>query len=134
MLGLVRVPDLAVAPFMWGLMGFYGGSMFGALMSVIEGSRTLQNLRIGRVAVWGALAGFALPVVYNLMRGDPGAISMVSLVTNALILAPLSAGSAAGMTVVAQRAARDELASGDDSPVLEGDGEVEKLLAQSQQE
>jgi len=127
LLGLLRAPDLSVAPFMWGLMGFYGGTMFGALLSLTEGRKTLQNLRIGRVAVWGALAGFALPVVYNLMRGDPGAISMISLVTNAVILAPLSAGSAAGMTALAQRADR-ELDRGEDGVAL-GEGEPLEVLA-----
>lgn len=109
LLGVSRSPELSVAPFMWGLMGFYAGSMCGVLLGLTEGRRTLENLRIGRVAGWGAVAGFALPVVYNLMRGDPSAISMMSLVTNALILAPLSAGSAAGMTALAQRAGRTEL-------------------------
>jgi hypothetical protein len=129
LLGLFRAPDLSVAPFMWGLMGFYGGTMFGALLSLTEGRRTLQNLRIGRVAVWGALAGFALPVVYNLMRGDPGAISMMSLLTNAVILAPLSAGSAAGMTALAQGADRSELGGGDDPVALEGNEDVGQLPA-----
>ena len=127
--GIVRAPDLFVAPFMWGLMGFYGGAMFGALLSLTEGRRTLAKLRIGRVAAWGALAGFAVPIVYNLMRGDPGAISMMSLVTNALILAPLSAGSAAGMASLAQRADRAQLGKGEDAVALEGDEDSVTLLA-----
>ena len=129
MLGVMRAPDLSVAPFMWGLMGFYGGSMFGALLSLTEGRLTLQRLRIGRVAAWGAVAGLALPIVYNLMRGDPNAISMMSVLTSAFILAPLSAGSAAGMTALAQRAGRKELASGDETGVLPDTPDVLELTS-----
>lgn len=127
LLGVMRAPDLSVAPFMWGLMGFYGGSMFGALLSLTEGRLTLQRLRIGRVAAWGAVAGLALPMVYNLMRGDPSAISMMSVLTGAFILAPLSAGSAAGMTALAQRAGRKELGSGDEAGVLPDTPDVLEL-------
>jgi len=128
LLGVMRAPDLFVAPFMWGLMGLYGGSMFGALLSLTEGRLTLERLRIGRVAGWGAIAGFALPIVYNLMRGDPGAISMMSVLTSAFILAPLSAGSAAAMTALAQRAGRNELGSGDETGVLPDDPDAMGLL------
>ncbi|MDP2956426.1 MAG: hypothetical protein Q8N53_08385 [Longimicrobiales bacterium] len=128
LLGIARAPDIAVAPFMWGLMGFYGGSMFGALLSLTEGRRTLEKLRIGRVAGWGALAGFAVPIVYNLMRGDPNAISMMLVLTNAVIVAPLSAASAAGMTALAQRAAPASLGSGGEAVPLPSDAGAVKLL------
>ena len=129
LLGIVRAPDLSVAPFMWGLMGLYGGTIFGGLLSLTEGRRTLQNLHLGRVAVWGALAGVALPVVYDLLRGDPGAISMMSLLTNAVILAPLAAGSAAGMTALAQRADRAELGRGESGGAVERGEDVGELPA-----
>ena len=128
LLGVMRTPDLSVAPFMWGLMGFYGGSMFGALLSLTEGRLTLEKLRIGRVAGWGAIAGFALPIVYNLMRGDPSAISMISVLESAFILAPLSAGSAAGMTSLAQKAGRKELGSGDEKVALPDHPDTAKTL------
>jgi len=129
LLGISRAPDLSVAPFMWGLMGLYGGTTFGALLSFTEAKRTLKNLRLGRVAVWGALAGVALPVVYDLLRGDPGAISMMSVLTNAVILSPLAAGSAAGMTALAQKADRSELLRGEGPGAVEGGTDVGKLPA-----
>jgi hypothetical protein len=128
LLGVLRAPDLSVAPFMWGLMGFYGGSIFGTLLSVTEGRRTLEKLRIGRVAAWGAIAGVALPMVYNFMRGDPAVVSMANLLSNALILAPLSAGSAAGMTALAQGAARNAVASGDEPDTLPEDPKPKELI------
>jgi len=126
--GILRAPDLPTTPLVWGLMGFYGGSMFGVLLSLTEGRRTLEGLRIGRVAVWGALAGFAIPIVYNLMRGDPNAISMISVLSSALIVAPLSAASASGMTALAQRAASARLDGGPESHGLPRGADAAKLL------
>lgn len=123
--GVLRAPDLTVTPLMWGLMGLYGGILFGGLVSLTEGRETLRDLRVGRVAGWGAIAGFAVPVVYNLLRGDSSAISMVSLLTNAVIFAPLSAGSAAGMIRLAQRAERAQLGTGDETMPVEGEDPME---------
>ncbi len=126
--GLMRTPDLMVAPLMWGLMGLYGGALFGGLLSLTEGKRTLEKLSVGRVAAWGAIAGIAAPVVYNLMRGDPGSISMMSLMTSALVLAPLSAGSAAAMTALAKGEGKAELGSEADPLAVENGPETVELL------
>lgn len=118
--GLTRPPDLVAAPVMWGLMGFYGGSAFGALLSLAEGRKTVEKLRIGRVAIWGLIAGLAIPVVYELLRGDLHGLSLVTYAFESLIVAPLSAISAGGMTAVAQRASRRQLGSGEGAAVVAG--------------
>lgn len=121
-LGIARAPDLAVAPLMWGVMGFYGGSAFGALLSLTEGRKTLEKLRIGRVAIWGLVAGLAIPVLYELLRGDLQALSLVTFSMEALIVGPLSAVSAAGMTAIAKSASAGRLESEEEPVALPGLG------------
>jgi len=108
LLGLVGSPDMMVAPFMYGLLGFYGGSVFGGVLALTEHRRSLSELRLGRVAVWGALAGLFVPVVYHLLGGGAGLSWFSQLWTSPdvwislVIIAPLGAGSATGMTAIAR--------------------------------
>lgn len=126
LIGLALAPDLSVAPFMWGLMGFYGGSTFGVLLSLTEGRKTFENLRVGRVAVWGLVAGLAIPVIYNLLRGDLLALSPLMFGMEALIVAPMSAVSAGGMMALAQRDNSGQVGSGEEPALISGDGDAPK--------
>lgn len=107
---------------MWALMGLFGGSTFGSLLSMTEGRKTLEKLRVGRVAVWGLLAGLAIPVLFDLVTGRLPGMSLRSFVLTAIIVAPLSAVSAGGMTALAQRASRNRLEGGDVPALPAGNG------------
>jgi hypothetical protein len=107
-LGLVGNPNMMVEPFMYGLMGFYGGCVFGGVLSLMEGRRSLADLHLGKIAVWGALAGLLVPVVYHLLGGGEGLEWFRYILTSPdswlspAIIPLLGAASAAGMTAVAR--------------------------------
>ena len=115
---------MMVEPLMYGLLGFYGGSVFGAVMALAEHRRTISELRMWRVAVWGALAGLLVPVVYHLFGGGAGLSWFSSLWTSAdvwislAIIAPLGAGSAAGMTAIGRSASELAVEGGATDPHL----------------
>ena len=124
LLGLVGSPDMMVAPYMYGLLGFYGGSVFGGVLALTEYKRLLAELHLGRVAVWGALAGLFVPVVYHLLGSGAG-LSWFSYFWTSpeawislAIITPLGAGSAAGMTAIARSSSDAAIGDGDGDPAL----------------
>jgi hypothetical protein len=106
--GLVSRPDLLVEPFMYGVWGLFGGSVFAGILAVAEHRRTLPELRPARMAVWGALAGVSVPVVYHLLGGGAGWAWFSGVATtpevwaSLAIIAPLGAASATAMTAIAR--------------------------------
>jgi len=86
--------------------GFLGGVVFSVVLWLTEGRRRFDELTLGRVAVWGAVAGLALCAVAVSVLGT------TSLARAALIIVPvtlLSAGSAAGSLALARMANKPEL-------------------------
>jgi hypothetical protein len=99
--GIADPPSL-VRTMVWGLMGLYGGAVFGLFTAITERRRTLLTLSPARMALLGGAAGFVIPVVYNVMRGDLHSLQLVPLAVTAAIVAPLTALSAGVMTAIAQ--------------------------------
>jgi len=122
-LGFVGAPDMIVTATMYGLMGFYGGCVFGGVLSLTEHRRSLSELHLGRVAGWGALGGLFVPVVYHLLGGGAGLRWFSLLWTSPelwftlAIIAPLGAASAAGMTAIARSGSDQAIGEGDGSPL-----------------
>lgn len=76
---------IVLAP-MIGLVGLICGIVFGSLLSIVERRKTIPELPLIRVAMWGILVSVALPLVAGkgipemLVTGPVGAVSaMVSV-------------------------------------------------------
>jgi hypothetical protein len=106
-LNILPGPDLLLGVDMWpaalAIPGFLAGIAFSVVLMVAERRRTFDDLRVPRVALWGALGGALLGTVVGL------AVPVVAA------LALTSGASAAGSLALAQRARRQELL-GDGSP------------------
>lgn len=88
----------------FGLVGFLSGLGFAALLHMREKRRTIPELSLSRVALWGAVGGAAIPALIGAPVGE------------GWITGTLGALFAAGSVAVARRAA---LAAGRSSPQLD---------------
>ncbi|HEY2850595.1 MAG TPA: hypothetical protein VGI97_12005 [Gemmatimonadaceae bacterium] len=95
-------PD-APFPFMFGAFGFVAGVVFSAVLGLAE-RRRFDEMSLPRFAVWGAVGGLLLSVVFVLAvsRGDPAFLSNLLMVSP--VFAAAAAGSAAGSLAMARRA------------------------------
>lgn len=91
--------------------GFLGGVLFSLLLSLAARRRTLEELRVGRVAAWGALAGLVVGAV-PFVLGDPLVAMPLWLLALVVIgsIATMGAASAAVSLVIARKAERREAA------------------------
>jgi hypothetical protein len=98
--------------------GFLAGASFAVILSVAERNRSLEDLSLRRVALWGAGGGLLISLI-PLVAGIPLAYLLGPLVINAGI----GAGMATGSVALAKRAEDRRLVSGWDNPLvrLEGD-------------
>lgn len=87
---------LGLAP-LFAALGAIAGTVFGVVLSFGERKRTLADLKLSRVALWGAIGGAAMP----LLLGKP--------LGNLAVFAPLGGLLASGSLLLARRAARAEL-------------------------
>ena len=99
--------DPGEKPYWIAAMGaFYGlvtGTVFGVLLSLTEGGKSIRDLSLGRVALWGALAAAVYPLL------TPVDNSML------MMLCPIGAVLAVGSVAAAKRA---ELSAAPEQPVL----------------
>ena len=116
-------PD-APFPIIFGVFGFAAGLIFFALLTLIEGRRSLDQMSSPRFAAWGALGGILLSAVFVRAASFSGA--------EALLIAPVFAAacavSAVGSLVLARRAVKKELPDGTDAGAMRlGGGAKGKL-------
>jgi hypothetical protein len=97
-----------------GVYGVVSGVGFGGLLSLGEGKRTLRDLSLRRVALWGVLGSAAVPLLF-LGFFDAGT-SLWDVVSAMLVTAGLGGTFAPGAIVVARRA---ELSAPDRMGLLE---------------
>ena len=104
-----------------GSIGFVLGISFAAVLTLMDRRRTLGELSPGRAAVWGAMTGVAMPLLWLLVLYGPVVLSR-SLPAALAICGSFGALSAAlaGGTVSLARIAPSELASG----TVPDDGEL----------
>ena len=93
--------------------GFIAGASFAAILTVTERKRTLAELSLRRVALWGAMGGFVVTAM-PLAVGAP----LVYLLGPLVINGGIGAGLAAGSVVLARRADDRRLVAGDRDPLL----------------
>lgn len=71
---------------MVGLVGFISGLVFGGLLSIAERQKTISDLSLSRVAMWGILVSAAFPLLAGkdirmmLFLGPLGAVSALASV------------------------------------------------------
>jgi hypothetical protein len=105
------LPYLLPNIFSWGVSGFLAGAGFGTLLTAMERRRTLEELSLGRVTLWGAVGGVGISVlvmaamaflVYGIeafANVFGSGVIAVELVKAALF----GGGSALGTTLLAKR-------------------------------
>lgn len=121
LLALMGVPLEIIGPSIlsiltsWGLSGFLAGAGFGTLLTIMERRRTLEELSLWRVGVWGALGGLTVSalVLFAVVYLVIGAESFLPMFGSGAILLELvkagafGAGSAVGTTALAKSAKDD---------------------------
>jgi hypothetical protein len=75
-----------------GFLGFVSGAAFAVLLSLGDGRKTIRNLSLIRVAIWGAVGSALFPLL------TPANNSML------LLICPIGAALAAGSVAIAKRA------------------------------
>ncbi len=106
---LVIGPNAADVPFplFFGLLGFLSGASFSAILGVVARHRSFEELRLPRVAGWGALGGLLIAGLVTVMAGPGGEVLVV-----APVFAAAGALSAAGTLALARRASGQALSDG----------------------
>ena len=113
-------------PLVFGVLGFIAGVIFSALLALIEGGRTLDQMSLPRFAGWGATGGLLLSALFaraaSLGWGDVLAVAP----TFALACAVCASGSLA----MARRTVRRDLpeSRGETAEAALTDREKRKLL------
>lgn len=98
--------------------GFLAGVSFAVILSVAERNRSLEDLSLRRVALWGAGGGLAISLI-PLAAGIPVAYLLGPLMINAGI----GAGMATGSVALARRAEGRRLVSGLEGSLLSLEGD-----------
>lgn len=102
--------DAADVPFPlgFGLLGFFAGTIFSGVLSIVEGRRSFDQLSLPRFAGWGAVGGLVLSVIFVPAVAVFGN-DRLDLVMLGPVFALAGAASAAGSLALARRAERHEL-------------------------
>jgi hypothetical protein len=107
------------------LIGFIAGGSFATILSIAERHRTLDQLSLRRVALWGFLGGVALPLFFSprlLGAGLPFRMVVTTFILPTGVSGLLGAGFAAGSVALARQEDRKLLEGLDlDALPLEGD-------------
>lgn len=115
---LIVGPDAADVPFPlgFGLLGFLAGVTFSAVLTLVEGRRTFDQISIPRFSLWGGAAGVVFAALFVFITGLVGSASL-NLLDMGIIFGLAGAGSAGGSLALARRAdTRESLEAGGDGP------------------
>ena len=99
-----------------GTFGFFAGSAFGVILSVLERHKSLEEITFKRIALWGGFGGLALLALLSALSG--------TVITNwppVISFTVLGVGSATGTVALAKRADRNLIEGDKDLPALEGE-------------
>ncbi len=96
----------------WSLLGASVGTGFGALVAVADGKRSLEELPLWRMGLFGALAGaMFLPAYVFFGMGPPPDLGMIPFIG---VFGAFGAMLSSSMVSLAKDAPRDELSATDD--------------------
>jgi hypothetical protein len=98
---------VALQGLFWGIWGSVSGAVFASLLIVAERNSTISTLSTRRLAGWGALGGFFLPLAsYGVLLVTRGPVigALIPTAIAATIAGLLGAGMAAGHLSLARRA------------------------------
>ena len=104
------------------MSGFIAGASFATILSITERHRTLDQLSLKRVALWGSIGGaglFLLVVPQMLSAGMPLGMLITAYLGPTLIAGLLGAGSAAGSVALARRGDESLIEGAHDVALLE---------------
>lgn len=102
-LGQLALVDYAVFGGVFAALGFIGGVVFSAVLSLTEGRRRFDQLSLPRFALWGALGGALMSLTMAALGESAALVNTVSF------FAVLGAGSSAGSLALARKAEDQEL-------------------------
>lgn len=88
------------------ILGFIGGSSFAVILSIAEHRRTLDQLSLRRVALWGGVGGMALLLCFSPMVFGAGPLlgkMLPSYLVQLALHGLLGAGFASGSVALARR-------------------------------
>src|SRR6266513_5102533 len=91
-------------PLVFGVLGFIAGVIFSALLALIEGGRTLDQMSLPRFAGWGAMGGLLLSALF----ARAASLGWGDVLALAPTLAVASAVCASGSLAMARRGRRRE--------------------------
>lgn len=92
-------------PLVFGVLGFFAGVTFSVVLTLFEGRRNFDQLKLSRFAVWGGISGLLLSAVFTRAASLAAGDVFVIAPTFALACAVCASGSLA----LARRADRREL-------------------------
>lgn len=101
-----------------GLYGAVSGIGFGALLSLGEGRRSLLDLSLRRVAVWGVLGAAAVPLFFNMLGMFGAGTTAVDIIQAILLTSALGGTFAPASVAMARRA---ELQASEERELLSGE-------------
>ena len=91
-----------------GAYGFVSGVGFGSLLSLGEGRKTLRDLSLPRVAIWGILGSAVVPILFGLAGAFPAGTTVVDILEAIAVTGVLGGTFAPGSVAIARRAALQE--------------------------
>ena len=96
---------------LWGIVGVFTGTGFGTLLVAMDSKRSLDELPLWRMAIFGAVAGAAFMPAYVLVRFGVGPLLQAPLLMlpSMGVFGTLGAMFTSSLVVMAQRAHRAEL-------------------------
>jgi len=100
-------PD-APFPIIFGVLGFFAGVTFSALLTLTQGRRRFDEMSLPRFAAWGAAGGLLLSALF----ARAASLGWTDVLMVAPTFAVASAVCASGSLALARRAVRQELPDG----------------------
>ena len=118
---LVVGPDAADVPFPlgFGMFGFFAGTLFSGVVSLVERNRAFDDMSIPRFAGWGALGGLLLSVAFVAVVALTGEVLPLEVL--APVFATAGAVSAAGSLGLARWSRPPEALGPDRLDSLQGE-------------
>ena len=98
-----------------GLYGLVSGIGFGALLTLREGRKTILDLSLRRVALWGVLGAAAVPLLFGALGTFAAGTTVVDVLEAILVTASLGGMFAPVSVAIARKA---ELSAGEDRKAL----------------